>query len=66
MEEKKEEIKKEYEIKLLNGVTDYDMAKEIIELFIDKHIPISAKRAQNILDIAKSMVLDIANILYIN
>lgn len=63
--ENKEEVKQEENVTVIpNEITDYDIAREIVELFVNKHMLISAKRGQKILDMAKSMLLDVAHILY--
>lgn len=63
-EEVKQENKEESNVICPNAIVDYDIAKDIVNLLIDKHMLISAKRGQKILDMAKSMLLDVAHILY--
>ncbi len=48
-----------------NDFTDNEIAKKILKVFLDEKKPISAKRAEKIIDVAKSMIPDIANIYYI-
>ncbi len=59
-----EESQKESMI-VQNDFTDNEIAKKILKVFLDEKKPISAKRAEKIIDIAKSMIPDIANIYYL-
>lgn len=59
-----EDKKQDTDVKLLNDMTDNKLAIEILELLMNKKMPISARRAEKILDVAKSMIADIANIYY--
>lgn len=61
---KNQKENKDNGVKILNDLTDQKMATEIMELLMNKKIPISARRAEKILDIAKSMIPDLANIYY--
>lgn len=62
----REEIKVPSEkIVVQNDFTDNEIAKKILKVFLDEKKPISAKRAEKIIDVAKSMILDIANIYYL-
>lgn len=63
----REEIKIPAEsITVQNDFTDNEIAQKIIRVFLDEKQPISARRAEKIIDIAKSMIPDIANIYYID
>lgn len=58
----KEKKKRKYDEMLKKDNFDYSTAKEIINVLINKHVPISERRANKILDMAKSMLPDIAHI----
>ena len=47
-----------------NDIMDYELAKKMMQVLLDFEKPISTKRAYKIIDIAKSMVLDLAIIYY--
>lgn len=63
MKNKKDENKEtQYDEMLKNDTFDYGTAEEIIDVLINKHVPISERRANRILDMAKSMLPDVAHI----
>lgn len=45
-------------------MNDYELAKRMIKILVDENEPITYQRAIKIIDIAKSMVSDIAIIYY--